>query len=90
MFIIQNDEECTSLYWDYPRGADCYCTPYDGCFHQHFQVKPQIHTGGTNGLHEAKHQGIHDSDYYIEVTATNMAMLQTTKVIKVMKCAKRL
>ena len=52
-------------------------------------MKPQIHTGGTNGLQEAKHQGVHDSDYFIEVTATNMAMLQTTKVIKVIKYAKR-
>ena len=53
-------------------------------------MKPKIHTSGTNGLHEAKHLGTHDSDYYIEVTATNIAMLKTTKNIKVRKNAQNI
>ena len=61
----------------------CNCTPFDGCYHQHYQVKPQITTDGVNGLHESKHRGVHDSDYFIEVTATNKAILKTTRIIKV-------
>ena len=40
---------------------------------------------GTNGLHKSKHLGIHDSDYFIEVSATNKAMLKTTQTVKVIK-----
>ena len=80
---LQTHDSCTDLYGDYPKGADCYCTPYDGCFHQQFHVIPQIHDDGTNGLQESKHMGVHDSDYFIEVTATNKAMLKTTKIVKV-------
>ena len=62
----------------------CYCTSFDGCYHQHFQVNPKITTDGLNRLNEneTKHHVIHESNYFVEVTATNKAMLKTTEVIK--------
>jgi hypothetical protein len=40
-------------------GPDCYCTLYHGCFHRHFQIKPQIVDGA--GLIPGKDKGIHDT-----------------------------
>ena len=83
MLCFKDEDICKAKYGAYARGANCYCTPFDGCYHQHYQVKPQISISGTNGLHERMHQGVHDRDYFVEVTVTNRAMLQTTKFIKV-------
>ena len=52
-----------------------------GCFHRHFQVKPEIklHGGLTAGLD----RGNHDSDYYIEIAVKNKALVQTIVTKKV-------
>lgn len=76
-------EDCYNLYGNYARGANCYCTPYDGCFHRHFQVHPRIQRNDSNGLFETMYLGVHDRDYFIEVTATNKAMLKSTETLKV-------
>ncbi|KAK3101903.1 hypothetical protein FSP39_007221, partial [Pinctada imbricata] len=70
---------CQSTYGSYPRGANCYCTAFWGCYHQHFQVKPEIKTiqNVSSGLVVGKDQGVHDSDYYIEVSVTSKAKLTT-------------
>lgn len=52
-----------------------------GAYHQHFQIKPNISKHG--GLVLGKDKGLHDSDYYIEVQATNNALLTTTLIKKV-------
>ena len=52
-----------------------------GCYHRHFQVKPEIKA--TGGLILNKDKGVHDSDYYIEVTVTNIANLTTVLTKKV-------
>jgi hypothetical protein len=66
---------CEEEYQDHPRGPDCYCTLYHGCFHRHFQIKPQIVDGA--GLIPGKDKGIHDSDYFIEITIVNKALLKS-------------
>ncbi|KAK3099491.1 hypothetical protein FSP39_005250, partial [Pinctada imbricata] len=72
-------DNCTDYYSTFPRGADCYCTPFWGCYHRHFQVKPTIKTilGQPSGLVSGKDSGVHDTDYYIEVSATSKALLTT-------------
>ena len=76
--------ECEEKYTDYPRGSDCYCTLYMGCYHRHFQVQPAIVNG--SGLTPGKDKGVHDSDYFIEVTVVNKAMLTTVLTRKVCYC----
>ncbi|XP_076113973.1 uncharacterized protein LOC143082259 [Mytilus galloprovincialis] len=73
--------ECQTKYLSYPRGPNCYCTPFMGCFHRHFQVKPEIklHGGLTAGLD----RGNHDSDYYIEIAVKNKALVQTILTKKI-------
>ncbi|CAC5360418.1 unnamed protein product [Mytilus coruscus] len=66
---------CNSTYGSYARGANCYCTPFQGCFHRHFQIKPEIKT--TVGLLQNKDKGMHEYDYYIEVSITNIAKITT-------------
>nr|XP_034314147.1 uncharacterized protein LOC105348718 isoform X1 [Crassostrea gigas] len=66
---------CESKYGSYARGANCYETPFWGAYHKHFQIKPAIKTNG--GLKVGKDKGLHDSDYYLEVTTTNKAKLTT-------------
>ncbi|XP_041351012.1 uncharacterized protein LOC121369995 [Gigantopelta aegis] len=75
----QSVEACEKKYGSYARGANCYCTPYVGCFHRHFQVKPIVVAAGKEdgGVLKDKHSGVHDSDYYLEVTVTNHAKLTT-------------
>ena len=75
-------------YGSSPRGANCYCTPFMGCFHQHFQVKPEIKAHG--GLVLGKDRGVHDSDYYIEVAVKNKALVQTVLTKKVCVAWKKL
>ncbi|XP_060572684.1 uncharacterized protein LOC132730723, partial [Ruditapes philippinarum] len=70
-------EECWSNYSMNARGANCYCSPYNGCFHKHFQVNPQVSIENNTGLISGKEIGEHDFDYIIEVTATNNARLTT-------------
>ena len=52
-----------------------------GAYHKHFQIKPAIKLNG--GLKTGKDKGVHDSDYYLEVTATNKALLSTVLSKKV-------
>ncbi|XP_063415906.1 uncharacterized protein LOC134697555 [Mytilus trossulus] len=66
---------CNSTYGSYARGANCYCTPFQGCFHRHFQIKPEIKLKG--GLLQNKDKGMHEYDYYIEVSITNIAEITT-------------
>ncbi|WAR05117.1 hypothetical protein MAR_020486 [Mya arenaria] len=84
-------EECERFYTDYARGPSCYCSPYHGCFHQHFQVIPTVidlktaggptqHLGGIDG---DKSEGVHEREYYIEVTAANNAGLSTLRTHKI-------
>ena len=82
---IQSSEHCESYYSDYARGAKCYCTPFHGCFHQHFQVKPSVTITGEDGLHNDKQHGVHEHDYYIEITATNGAFLTSIAYLKVIQ-----
>ena len=76
--------ECEAKYGSYARGAQCYCTPFDGCYHSHYQVKPLVTDTGSDGLHEGKHIGIHEGDYFIEVVAINRARLETKSDFKVL------
>ena len=48
-----------------------------GAYHKHFEIVPAV------GLKIGKDKGVHDSDYYLEVTATNKAMLSTVLSKKV-------
>ena len=74
---------CEVEYLDSPRGHDCYCTLYHGCFHRHFYIQPKI--ANDSGLIPGKDKGIHDYDYFIEITVVNKAMLITTITKKVRK-----
>jgi hypothetical protein len=62
--------DCENKYSVYARGANCYCTAFMGCFHRHFQIKPEIKASG--GLILNLDKGVHDSDYYLEVSVTNI------------------
>ena len=77
--ITQTLAECRSYYGSYPRGENCYCTAFWGCYHQHFQVKPEIKGSAAfpSGLLVGKDMGTHDSDYYLEVSVTSKALLTT-------------
>ena len=79
--IYQNLAECEEKYQNEPRGPSCYCTMFHGCYHKHFYVKPKIVKDA--GLTPGKDKGVHDSDYYIEVTVINNALLETTFLKKV-------
>ncbi|XP_060596240.1 uncharacterized protein LOC132750310, partial [Ruditapes philippinarum] len=76
-------KECNQKYGLYPRGPNCYCSPYNGCFHRHYQIKPPVSNVSNAGLHFGKEIGEHDYDYYIEVTVINSAGLSTTKHKKI-------
>ncbi|XP_060604506.1 uncharacterized protein LOC132757271 [Ruditapes philippinarum] len=76
-------KECNQKYGLYPRGPNCYCSPYNGCFHRHYQIKPPVSNLSNAGLHFGKEIGDHDYDYYIEVTVINIAGLTTTKHKKI-------
>ncbi|WAR05722.1 hypothetical protein MAR_021091 [Mya arenaria] len=83
--------ECEQKYANYTRGHNCYCSPYHGCFHQHFQVIPRVidikTAGGSTqhigGIDAEKSEGVHEREYYIEVTAVNNAGLTTVRSHKV-------
>ena len=80
---FQSLEDCQTKYGHYARGPNCYCTPFNGCFHRHYQVKPQITTTSDNGIFLDMSSGAHESDYFIEITATNHAFLTTVHTLKV-------
>jgi hypothetical protein len=63
------------------RGANCYCTPYTGCFHKHYQVIPPKHE--VHGIYPNRSEGVHESEYFLEVTAVNNAILKTVVFYKV-------
>ncbi|KAL8561571.1 hypothetical protein ACOMHN_024807 [Nucella lapillus] len=73
--------ECQTQYASYIRGPNCYCTGLVGCFHQHFQVQPLVISSSLyshGGIFHDKNSGIHDYDYFMEVTVYNHANLSTT------------
>lgn len=80
-FYEQDQEECLSMYGNYSRGPSCYQTNHWGAFHKHFQIKPEVKRDG--GLIHGKDLGLHDSDYFLEVKATNIALLSTLLTRKV-------
>ncbi|XP_053390115.1 uncharacterized protein LOC123523221, partial [Mercenaria mercenaria] len=75
--------ECNQKYGLYPRGPNCYCSPYNGCFHRHYQIKPLISVDSNSGLHVGKERGEHDYDYFIEVGVKNNAGLITVQHKKI-------
>ncbi|XP_078321865.1 uncharacterized protein LOC111103999 isoform X3 [Crassostrea virginica] len=77
----QNLSECIVKYGAYSRGPNCYETNHWGAFHRHYQIKPEIKRDG--GLVHGKDVGLHDSDYYLEVKATNKALLSTVLTKKI-------
>ncbi|KAK3589056.1 hypothetical protein CHS0354_008706 [Potamilus streckersoni] len=77
-----NMSECTQKYGPYPRGANCYCTPFHGCYHKHFQVKPVI-VSAKEGLFQNGSKGLHDGDYYFQVIALNGAFHRTVETMKI-------
>ncbi|KAK3082667.1 hypothetical protein FSP39_002132, partial [Pinctada imbricata] len=74
-----NDSDCSSLSTTY--SWTCYCSAQWGCQHKNFQIKPEVKMSG--GLYMGMDKGIHDSDYYIEVIATNKANLVATARTKI-------
>ena len=50
---------------------------------RNLQVEPEISSTGEDGIHTARVMGQHDSDYFIEITAVNKAMLQTVHTLQV-------
>ncbi|VDI20686.1 Hypothetical predicted protein [Mytilus galloprovincialis] len=76
-----NLTHCENKYSDYARGANCYCTPFKGCFHRHFQIKPEIKQHG--GLISNKDKGTHEYDYFIEISVTSIAKLTTVLTKKI-------
>ncbi|XP_062576068.1 uncharacterized protein LOC134237945 [Saccostrea cucullata] len=77
----QDLAECIQKYGNYSRGPKCYQTNYWGAYHQHFQVKPDVKKNG--GLIPGKEIAAHDSDYFIEINATNKALLSTILTKKI-------
>ena len=76
---LQNDADCNTLSTTY--SWECYCTPFWGCQHKNFRITPEVKT--STGLHLGLDKGVHDSDYIIEIIATNKANLITTSQTKV-------
>ncbi|KAL4221421.1 hypothetical protein ACF0H5_019679 [Mactra antiquata] len=76
-------DECNTKYKGYARGPNCYKTPYNGYYHRHYQIKPRVTNLTTGGILENGTHGKHESDYYIQVTATNNANLTTTVYHKI-------
>ncbi|XP_053398947.1 uncharacterized protein LOC128556937 [Mercenaria mercenaria] len=68
-------DKCNQNYGLYARGPNCYCSPYNGCFHRHFQIKPQVSVFNNSGIHFGQEVGEHEYDYFIEVTVKNGAEL---------------
>lgn len=52
-----------------------------GCYHRHFQVKPEIKVHG--GLILNFDSGIHDYDYHIDISVTSKANITTLLTKKV-------
>ncbi|CAC5375018.1 unnamed protein product [Mytilus coruscus] len=78
---VSNMTFCEDNYQSSPRGPDCYCTLFHGCFHRHFHIQPVIVNGA--GLIPGNDKGVHDSDYFIEVTVVNKAMLTSVLTTKI-------
>ncbi|VDI32878.1 Hypothetical predicted protein, partial [Mytilus galloprovincialis] len=74
-------EDCINKYGSAPKGSSCYCTMFHGCYHKHFHIRPNIVK--DSGITPGKEIGLHDSDYFIEVTVINKALLKTTKTIQI-------
>ncbi|XP_061176006.1 uncharacterized protein LOC133184957 [Saccostrea echinata] len=77
----QDFAECVQTYRNYSRGPKCYQTNYWGAYHRHFQVKLEVKRDG--GLIPGKEIVAHDSDYFLEVNATNKALLSTVLTKKI-------
>ncbi|XP_046345841.2 uncharacterized protein LOC124126446 [Haliotis rufescens] len=81
----EDEASCRTQYGHSPRGSNCYCTPGVGCYHRHFQVKPSVIDDNADhgGIFHSKDRGVHDSDYFLEVTVMNHAKLTTTLHLKI-------
>ncbi|XP_052707847.1 uncharacterized protein LOC128183063 isoform X2 [Crassostrea angulata] len=77
----QDINECKLKYGNYSRGPNCYQTNHWGAFHRHYQIKPEVKRDG--GLVHGKDVGLHDSDYFLKVNATNKALLSTILTKKI-------
>ncbi|XP_061177042.1 uncharacterized protein LOC133185758 [Saccostrea echinata] len=77
----QDFAECVKKYGNYSRGPKCYQTNYWGAYHRHFQVKLEVKRDG--GLIPGKEIAAHDSDYFLEVNATNKALLSSVLTKKI-------
>jgi hypothetical protein len=53
----------------------CLIIQFSTLQQNHFQIKPEIKASG--GLILNLDKGVHDSDYYLEVSVTNIAKLTT-------------
>jgi len=72
------------MYNTYPRGANCYCTRYNGCYHQHYHNKLRLVDDiNQGGILTGKDVTAHDYDFIFELTVTNNALLQNTQLLKV-------
>jgi hypothetical protein len=80
--FFQNLTDCQEKYRDAPRGPSCYCTTFHGCFKKHFYVKPYMNKLGAFSI-TGKGQGVGNTEYYMEVTVVNKALLKTVVVTKV-------
>lgn len=79
--FLQDIDECIIKYGNYSRGPNCYKTNHWGAFHRHYQIKPEVKRDG--GLLYNKRLGLHDSDYFLEINATNKALVSTILTKKV-------
>ncbi|XP_053401015.1 uncharacterized protein LOC128557569 [Mercenaria mercenaria] len=68
-------DDCKKTYTLHARGPNCYCSPYNGCFHKHYQIKPQVSNDNNRGIHFGREVGEHEYDYFIEVSVKNSAKL---------------
>eukprot|EP00105_Crassostrea_gigas_P043175 XP_019927323.1 PREDICTED: uncharacterized protein LOC105339220 [Crassostrea gigas] len=74
-------DECIIKYGNYSRGPNCYKTNHWGAFHRHYQIKPEVKRDG--GIRYNKRLGLHDSDYFLEINATNKALVSTILTKKI-------
>ncbi|XP_053400999.1 uncharacterized protein LOC128557566 [Mercenaria mercenaria] len=70
-------DDCKKTYALHARGPNCYCSPYNGCFHRHYQIKPKVSNDNNRGIHFGREVGEHEYDYVIEVSVKNSAELTT-------------
>ncbi|KAL5007590.1 hypothetical protein ScPMuIL_016396 [Solemya velum] len=78
----QAEEDCEMENNGSLADSPCYCTFLFQCFNKSFNLQPEMGAADTGGLYPDRDFGVHDGDYTIEITATNMAWLNTTAKYK--------